>query len=207
MVPLLVLVAAYHPMTPPVAHPFHPQPCTNRRGRAPTAGIAFEAVKFSANPMSFTVLAFTLAWSSAPIIAQTSLRELDFIQKGPKMKSMKKEKPKLRGVRLSSDALSITRSFQREYPAKELEVLWAGLLKCYGSEELALQAAQDNPQILNRASLTAEPTPCRPGRHLPARSRAAAQPHSTGHSARFAHAQPPTRFATPCSRASGSYSA
>ena len=67
-----------------------------------------------------------------------------------KMASVKKgEKPKLRGKRLTPAMLELTGTFKKTYPAKDLEVLWAALLKVYGSAELAEQAARDNPQILN----------------------------------------------------------
>ena len=41
----------------------------------------------------------------------------------------------------------VTRTFKREYPAKELESLWGALLKCYGTKERALAAVRANPQV------------------------------------------------------------
>lgn len=120
------------------------------RSTPPAASIATDAITFSANPMSLTVVAFTVAWGSAPIIGATKLRESKFIQNGPKMPTTKREPPRLRGRALPKEALSITQTqFRRDYSLKELEVLWAALLKCYGSEALALQAVRDNPQMLN----------------------------------------------------------
>ena len=66
-----------------------------------------------------------------------------------KMKTLKKEAPKLRGKRLPPAMLEVTSGFKREYAKQELEVLWAALLKIYGKQDLAEQAVRDNPQILN----------------------------------------------------------
>ena len=72
------------------------------------------------------------------------------INEANKMTVVKKgQKPLLRGQKLTPAALEVTSRFKKEYPAKELEVLWAALLKCYGSRELAEEAARTNPQILN----------------------------------------------------------
>ena len=111
--------------------------------------IAVEALTFNPNPISLTIVAFTLAWGSAPIIGSTSLREADFIQNGIKMPTTKREPPKVRGVRLPRAALAFADGFTKDYTSKELELLWSALLKCYGSEKLALNAVEDNPQMLN----------------------------------------------------------
>ena len=66
-----------------------------------------------------------------------------------KMAVMKKAAPKLRGKRLSPYALEVTQNFKREYAKKDVEVLWAALLKIYGSQQAAEAAAKANPQILN----------------------------------------------------------
>lgn len=99
--------------------------------------------------MSLTVVAFTVAWASAPIIGSTSLREADFLQNGPKFPTTKQAPPRIRGRTLSPQALTVAGTFKNKYTPKELEVLWAALIKCYGSESLAVQAVQDNPQMLN----------------------------------------------------------
>ena len=61
----------------------------------------------------------------------------------------KNTKPRLRGKRLSPAMIELTGRFKKQYQAKDLEVLWAALVKIYGSQQLAEQAAIDNPQILN----------------------------------------------------------
>lgn len=73
----------------------------------------------------------------------------DAVQKGPSMKRMKKEPPKVRGVRLPAEVTEITRGFKKVYPVKDVEVLWAALLKCYGSQDAALAAARTNPQMVS----------------------------------------------------------
>ena len=78
---------------------------------------------------------------------QDSIKGLNTMNK---MATIKKgAKPKLRGKRLPPAMLELTGRFKKEYAAKDLEVLWAALLKIYGSPQLAEQAARDNPQILN----------------------------------------------------------
>jgi len=65
------------------------------------------------------------------------------------------EKPKVRGRKLPAEVLQITKlkaeggKFRKEYPMKELEVLWGALFSCYGSEALATQAVKENWQIIN----------------------------------------------------------
>jgi hypothetical protein len=67
-----------------------------------------------------------------------------------KMANMKKgQKPKLRGKRLSPAMQELVGNFKKAYPAKDVEVLWAALLKVYGSQPAAEAAALTNPQILN----------------------------------------------------------
>ena len=121
------------------------------RARQPQAGLALDTVSLSLNPMSLTVLAFTVAWGSAPFIgANEGLRKLDAIQGGPKMRRMdKNERPRVRGKKLSAEAQDLSRTFQRQYDAKDLELLWAALVQCYASESRALAAVRVNPQMLN----------------------------------------------------------
>ena len=75
----------------------------------------------------------------------------DAVQKGPQMKRLKKEKPKLGGKKLAPEALEIVATFRGDYSQKELEVVWGALLKVYGTKERALDACRNNPQILNPA--------------------------------------------------------
>eukprot|EP00320_Phaeocystis_rex_P015765 CAMPEP_0119092064 /NCGR_PEP_ID=MMETSP1178-20130426/158573_1 /TAXON_ID=33656 /ORGANISM="unid sp, Strain CCMP2000" /LENGTH=55 /DNA_ID=CAMNT_0007075615 /DNA_START=1 /DNA_END=164 /DNA_ORIENTATION=- len=53
----------------------------------------------------------------------------------------KNAKPRLRGKRLPPTMIELTRKFKKQYALKDLEVLWAALLKIYGSQKLAEQAA------------------------------------------------------------------
>ena len=70
--------------------------------------------------------------------------------KSMKMTTIKKgAKPKLRGKRLPPSMLELTGKFKKQYAKQDIEVLWAAMLKIYGSQQLAEQAARDNPQILN----------------------------------------------------------
>lgn len=66
-----------------------------------------------------------------------------------KAKVMKREAPKVRGVRLPSSMVEVTTRFRKQYGRKELELLWGALLKVYGSQVLAEEAVLANPQILN----------------------------------------------------------
>ena len=120
-------------------------PVATRAGM-PRAG--FVVPEIPTNPVAFLAPVFALSWGVA-IFGPRSFIQSDLVQKGPKLRSIPIEAPKLRGARLTPEALAITQRFQQQYASRELEVLWAALLKCYGTKELALQAARDNPQILN----------------------------------------------------------
>ena len=82
---------------------------------------------------------------------QTIGQKLWAINTGNKMKMVKTgQKSKVGGKRLPPEALEIVKTkFKKEYPQKDVEVLWGALLACYGTQERALQAARDNYQILN----------------------------------------------------------
>ena len=73
------------------------------------------------------------------------------INEGNKMKATKKEPPKVGPRRMPPEMIEVTQTFKKQPPhsKKSLEILWAALVKCYGTEELAKQAVLDNPQILN----------------------------------------------------------
>ena len=73
----------------------------------------------------------------------------DAVQKGPPMKRMKQEAPKVGRKKLSPDAAAIAASFRTQYPQKDLEQLWGALVKVYGTPERAVEAIEANPQILN----------------------------------------------------------
>ena len=97
-------------------------------------------------------------------------------QNSMKMTTVKKgAKPKLRPRKLPPSMLEVTGKFKKQYAKQDIEVctamlriyalsapkpapkptpnphqvLWAALLKIYGSQQVAEQAARDNPQILN----------------------------------------------------------
>jgi hypothetical protein len=113
---------------------------------ATAAGAAVGA--FIPKLIGLSVAAPVLAWPVV-IFGGEGVRKSKAIQSGKKMRTVKIEAPKVRGVRLTPEALTITKSFRKEYPARDLELLWAALLKCYGSPAEALAAAQTNPQVLN----------------------------------------------------------
>jgi len=78
------------------------------------------------------------------------LAKVKEINEANKMPAMKKNvAPKLRGTRLPPSMVELTSKFKKTYPTKDLEVLWATLIKCYGNAQLAEQAANTNPQIIN----------------------------------------------------------
>lgn len=80
----------------------------------------------------------------------TRIVKSDFVQKGPRMKTVPKdEKPKCKAVKLPPAALDVATGFAREYPRLELEYLWGALLKSYGNQDRALAAVRSNSQILN----------------------------------------------------------
>ena len=143
LVPLLSLVAAWHSPAKPV------QLAGGSRRVVAAPQLNFVTPELSANPVSFLVLGFGLSWTLS--ITSKSFRESELVQSGNKMRSMKKEPPKVRGVKLVPNARAITEGFAVSYPERELELLWGALLKVYGDEAKALQAARDNPQILNPA--------------------------------------------------------
>ena len=117
--------------------------------RAGVPVAAFVTPELSANPVALIVFGFTSAWTLS--ITSEPFRKSELVQKGNKMRSMKKEPPKARPRRLSAQADAITNSFVQEYPKKDVELLWSALVTVYGSEDMAVQAARDNPQILNPA--------------------------------------------------------
>jgi len=95
---------------------------------------------------------FVVVTNSLPDEQRLKIQKSPMLQGGTKMKSMKtmtKQRPKVKGVRLTPEVLEVTRTFKKEYPAKELESLWGALLKCYGTKERALAAVRANPQIVN----------------------------------------------------------
>ncbi|EOD22638.1 hypothetical protein EMIHUDRAFT_239912 [Emiliania huxleyi CCMP1516] len=43
----------------------------------------------------------------------------------------------------------VAAAFRKQYPPAKIAALWTELKACFGSEELALQAVRENPQIIN----------------------------------------------------------
>ena len=136
---LFAFAAAYTAPLRPAAPPL----------RSPSPRAAFVVPELSANPMSLVAVGFSTSWFLS--ITSSSFRESELVQKGGKLRSMKIEPPKCRPKALSPEAAAITQTFQRKYSKKDVEYLWSALNECYGSSELALQAAKDNPQMLNPA--------------------------------------------------------
>ena len=113
-----------------------------------TSGVSMVVPKFVALA-AFVPWTFVIIVNNLPTELRLKVQKSNLIQSGAKMRSMKRDPPKLRGVRLPLELEEITQTFKKEYPRKELEILWAALLNCYGSKELALEAARTNPQIAN----------------------------------------------------------
>ena len=98
----------------------------------------------------FAPWAFVITVNNLPTDLRLRIQKSEMLQQGSKMRTMQKTKPKVRGVKLTPEAKELTLTFKKVYPTRELELLWGALLKCYdGSQDLALQAARANPQILN----------------------------------------------------------
>lgn len=68
---------------------------------------------------------------------------------GNKMARMVKEAPKARPQKMPVEVLELTKTFKKEYAQKDLDQLWGAMMACYGTKELAIQAAYENPQIVN----------------------------------------------------------
>jgi hypothetical protein len=117
---------------------------------SPQMGIAVEALKLNANPAAIGLVVFSLAWASSPLIASSSLRESKFIQGGAKMKMVKAEPPRVKRVSIPPEVAAVQeRAFRKTYKQSDVELLWAALLKCYGSQDLALQAVEADPSVIN----------------------------------------------------------
>jgi len=110
-------------------------------------------------PMSLlpALLATAAAWQT-PLRAATPARaavSMSFMSKvkeineGNKMKMVRTSKANVRPVRLPEEVVELTLKFKKEYPKRDLEVLWGTLLKVYGTPELAAAAAKTNPQMMN----------------------------------------------------------
>jgi len=80
---------------------------------------------------------------------QGFMQKVKEINEANKMSVVKVEAPKARPVKLPPDMLEVTQGFKKEYPRKDLELLWGALLKCYGTADLAKEAVYSNKQILN----------------------------------------------------------
>ena len=97
----------------------------------------------------FVPWAFVGIVNNLPTDLRLRIQKSELLQQGTRMKVMKVEPPQVRGVRLIPEVKAIAGSFKKEYAQKDLEILWAALLKCYGSKELALAAVQSEPKMLN----------------------------------------------------------
>lgn len=92
---------------------------------------------------------FVITVNNLPTDLRLRIQKSRLLQSGATMRTMKREPPKIRGKRLTKEVEDITRRFKKQYSSKELELLWAALLRCYGTPELALAAVRSNPQIIN----------------------------------------------------------
>jgi len=71
------------------------------------------------------------------------------INEANKMKTVRVAKANVRPAKMPAEVVDITQKFKKEYPKRDLELLWGAMLKIYGSTELAAAAAKTNPQIMN----------------------------------------------------------
>ena len=58
-------------------------------------------------------------------------------------------KPKVGPKKAPKEVLELTAKFKKEYTSREIDALWGAMLACYGTQDLAVQAAFENPQIVN----------------------------------------------------------
>lgn len=68
---------------------------------------------------------------------------------GNKMARMVKEAPKVKPQKMPAEVLELTNKFKKQYDRRDLDQLWGAMIACYGTKELAIQAAFENPQIVN----------------------------------------------------------
>jgi len=141
---LLAPCAAFH-MVP--AYPVHHRPYATLC--APPKTSLHMTLPKEVALIFFAPWAFTIVVNNLPTNLRLRIQKSAILQSGVTMRTMPKEKPKIRGVPLIPEVRTVTSSFRREYRQVELELLWAALLRCYGSKERALQAVQANPQIMN----------------------------------------------------------
>ena len=81
---------------------------------------------------------------------QTFMDRVKEINNSNKMSAVKKgQKAKLGPKKMPASMVEVTTKFKKDYPKRDLEVLWAALLKCYGTQALAEEAVRQNSQILN----------------------------------------------------------
>jgi hypothetical protein len=98
----------------------------------------------------FAPWTFVAVVNNLPTDLRLQIQKSKFLQSGTKMRTVNKlEPPKVRAARLPTEAKELTESFKKTYAAKDLEILWGAMLKCYGSQEFALQAARANPTLIN----------------------------------------------------------
>ena len=94
----------------------------------------------------FIPWAFVIVTNNLPTDLRLRIQKSPLLQRGITLRTMKREPPRVRPVRLAPEVLVTARSFKKQYDTKDVEYLWAALLKCYGTKERALAAIQTNPQ-------------------------------------------------------------
>ena len=118
-----------------------------RAGTPPREGKMLPKV---AGLVLFAPWAFVAVVNNLPTDLRLQIQKSKFLQSGTKMRTVNKlEPPKVRGARLPTEAKELTESFKKTYATRDLEILWGAMLKCYGSQEFALQAARANPTLIN----------------------------------------------------------
>ena len=121
------------------------RPAVHVRSHAPT--MQFMSKGMPAHKSNYQYDALTTATSRPLDLSPHAVKE---INEGNKMKVMKKGvKPKVGPKRMPAEVLELTQKFKKQYDSKDLNQLWGAMIACYGTEKLAIQAAYENPQIVN----------------------------------------------------------
>ena len=143
-----LLAAAWQPALRPLQQPAA-RPSTTTCHRAASADMVLpKAVAV----VPFIPWVFVIVTNNLPTELRLKIQKSPLLQRGITLRTMKKEPPKVRPARLTPEVLAITQSFRKQYATKDLEYLWAALLKCYGTKQRALAAIEANPQSALRHS-------------------------------------------------------
>lgn len=100
-----------------------------------------------------------LGGSSNPLVSTrvpAAIMQTGFMSKVKEINEANKQKmvkvgakPVVGPKRMPPEVLELTKKFKKEYTTRELDALWGAMMACYGKQDLAVQAAFENPQIVN----------------------------------------------------------